>query len=558
MLSLMEASVTAGVLILTVTALRALLMHRLPKGALLALWAVVLLRLLVPVELPSPTSVYSAAERLAEPVRRAGVIVEEALDAKETKAGGARVPVPAIVWAAGAALCAAGFIAGHARGLRRYAASLPVENELVREYMAAHRIRRKVQVRYSDRVTSPLTYGVLHPVILLPKKMDWGDGERIALILTHEMAHIRRFDALSKWALALALCLHWFNPMVWVMFALANRDLELSCDEMVVRRLGPEARAPYARALVEMEERRWRLPLGSAFSRRDLEERIVAIMKTKKMTVAGVIAAVVLVAAVSVVFATNASRPKELAQTAVGVDGWDFTQIQDMMSGTAEAGTWAGEDYGLKVDPKTGRHYTQKQYDAVMGLKTAGYEKQSIASFNRAVHAAFEKGLEGEQEDSLYYAMELLLMDMDRDDPDAPFLLNTLQASLDEYSSRLDEVYRGKEHNPAFTGSAERTETADVYGEAVEIGRAEASYSFSYRILDQDGLTVGERDQFLTGFMAGVQEYLNKMDADTLYKMDEKALGDALKREMDRLGAALSNEKIKYTGAQLSCTAYRW
>lgn len=141
------------------------------------------------------------------------------------------------------------------------------------------------------------------------------------------------------------------------MYALANRDLELSCDEMVVRDLGPEARAPYARALVEMEERRWRLPLGSAFSRRDLEERIVAIMKAKKMTVAGVIAAVVLVAAVSVVFATNASRPKELAQTAVGMDGWDFTHIQDMMSGTAEAGAWAGEDYeeyGLKVALRPG------------------------------------------------------------------------------------------------------------------------------------------------------------------------------------------------------------
>ena len=71
-------------------------------------------------------------------------------------------------------------------------------------------------------------------------------------VLEHEFVHIRRFDALWKLLLLAAACAHWFNPLVWVMYVLANRDLELSCDETVVRRFGG-ARASYARVLIGME-----------------------------------------------------------------------------------------------------------------------------------------------------------------------------------------------------------------------------------------------------------------------------------------------------------------
>ena len=92
---------------------------------------------------------------------------------------------------------------------------------------------------------------------------------RLAFVLTHEMAHIRRFDALSKLLLAAAACLHWFNPLVWVMLVLANRDLELSCDAAVVRLYGAEARAPYARTLLELEARRSRfLPCAPLSTKR--------------------------------------------------------------------------------------------------------------------------------------------------------------------------------------------------------------------------------------------------------------------------------------------------
>ena len=108
----------------------------------------------------------------------------------------------------------------------------------------------------AGRISSPLTFGVLRPVILVPKKTDWTDETALRYVLEHEFVHIQRFDVLSKLLLIAAVCVHRFNPLVLVMYVLANRDLELSCDETVLRRFGGDVRAAYARVLIRMEAAR--------------------------------------------------------------------------------------------------------------------------------------------------------------------------------------------------------------------------------------------------------------------------------------------------------------
>lgn len=83
-------------------------------------------------------------------------------------------------------------------------------------------------------------------MILLPATMDRQDFATLQLVLTREWVHIRRFDALTKLLFAAALTVHWFNPLVWVLFFLGNRDLELSCDAWVLRHIGrkPQSRRP--------------------------------------------------------------------------------------------------------------------------------------------------------------------------------------------------------------------------------------------------------------------------------------------------------------------------
>ena len=414
MLSLLELSLTGGVFILAVVVVRALAMNRLPRQAFLLLWAVALARLLLPFSIPSPTSLYSAAGHLGEGFRRAGIVTAGGTDAAGAAAQEAVIPWMALLWAAGALACALCFLLPHLRGRREWNASLPVEDPFVTAWLDGHPIRRRVRVRCSDRVDSPLTYGLLRPVILLPKTLDRSDVSRLAFVLTHEMAHIRRFDALSKLLLAAAACLHWFNPLVWVMLVLANRDLELSCDAAVVRLYGAEARAPYARTLLELEARRSRfLPLCSAFNKNALEERIGAIMRSRKTSAAALAVALVLVVALTAVLATNAPRERPIA-SASGLT------IRDNGVVTAyQEGVWdsSGE---LKPDPQTGHYYTKEQYEQVAALKTEGYESLSIAEFNRTLYAALNES------EALFEAFERVLMDLPETDPLAPFLVNTV------------------------------------------------------------------------------------------------------------------------------------
>ena len=119
--------------------------------------------------------------------------------------------------------------------------------------------------------------------------------------------HIRRFDSITKLVLIAVLCVHWFNPLVWAMYILANRDIELSCDEAVVRLFGENTRAAYARTLISMEETRSGLtPLCNNFNKNAIEERITAIMKMKKTSMFSLVLAVALIVGVTTVFATSA------------------------------------------------------------------------------------------------------------------------------------------------------------------------------------------------------------------------------------------------------------
>lgn len=178
--------------------------------------------------------------------------------------------------------------------------SLPVENDFVNNWLETHRLRRSIVVRQSGRFTTPLTYGVFRPVILMPTSTKWDGIGPLQYVLAHEYMHIRRFDSVMKLVLIAAVCVHWFNPLVWVMYLFANRDIELSCDEAVVRLYGENKRGDYARTLIGMEEARSGFtPLCSNFSKNAIEERITAIMKVKRATIWAACIAVALVAGLS-------------------------------------------------------------------------------------------------------------------------------------------------------------------------------------------------------------------------------------------------------------------
>lgn len=386
-MDLLTMSLSAAVMIAAIVILRALLIDRLPKTTFLILWAVVLLRLLVPVSVPSAWSVYSllqpkqqsiqtvqeestvlpqvepvvsqpsaittepvtpavdsaageAEEITATPARQESssptvqqsTPTEQPPQAEEKTKPAISLPVEpsALIWGVGAAALGLYFVVGYWRATREFDMSLPVEHPFCGEWLRRQKekmpLRRQIRIRQFDRIGTPLTYGVRRPTILLPNQTLEEQPKTLTYILTHEYVHIRRFDCVSKLLLSAALCLHWFNPLVWVMYILANRDLELSCDEMVLRLLGIENRSAYAMALLEMEEKRSGFgALYSAFGKNAIEERIGAIMKMKKRSLLSVVMAVVLVFTLTACLATSPVEEETSAQTASEI-AWQYNR----------------------------------------------------------------------------------------------------------------------------------------------------------------------------------------------------------------------------------------
>ena len=160
--------------------------------------------------------------------------------------------------------------------------------------------------------------------------MDWEDETGLQYILEHEFVHICRFDVIFKLLLLAAVCVHWFDPLVWVMYVLANRDIELSCDETVVHHFGSGTRASYAKVLIRMEETRSGFaPLCNHFSKNAMEERITAIMKTRKITVISLLLAAALVVGTVTVFATSANLEANMNDVETEVDSVSLMSYVD-------------------------------------------------------------------------------------------------------------------------------------------------------------------------------------------------------------------------------------
>ena len=326
-MSLLQMSFTGGILILAVIVIRALAINMLPKKAFNALWWISVVRLMIPFSIPFAFSVYSLMGSHAPGNG------SQAIRVLPIGASGQAASMPdsitnavstwTVVWAAGVLVCAVFFSLAYWKCRKEFQTSIPVGNDFTENWLSVHQQGRRISIRQSGRFSAPLTYGVLHPVILMPTSTKWENTDSLAYVLAHEYVHIRRFDSIRKLVLIVVLCVHWFNPLVWVMYILANRDIELSCDEAVVRFFGENTKAAYARALISMEETRSGLtPLCSSFSKNAIEERITAIMKIKKTTVFSLVLAGFIVVGTATAFATSAN-----AQQAESVGQGSGTEI---------------------------------------------------------------------------------------------------------------------------------------------------------------------------------------------------------------------------------------
>ena len=409
-MSLFQMSVAGGVLILFIVVIRALAIHRLPKTTFLALWMIAALRLLLPFSIPLPFNIHIGLDVFSDVVQElpSGNIASTLPgDSPPSYDIGTAVPSPVterisifvMLWLVGALLLVLYFSISYLRSMRKFRMSIPDNTPYIQNWLTAHQISRPLVVRSSDLISSPLTYGILHPVILLPKKLDRNDQAALKYVLTHEYVHIRRFDAITKILFAAVLCIHWFNPLVWVMYVLANRDMELSCDAWVIRMLGEKNRSSYALMLIKMEERRSGMSaLCSHLGKNAISERIEAIMKFKKTSILACAFALVLVVGATTAFATSTGAWREfdlddlnLTEGHTGtetdnmkiVDSEDIPdQVKDLDQFDLTEGQVGTQSNGMKmIDPSDTRGQILDTDDLNLVEGNVGTENSSMKMF---------------------------------------------------------------------------------------------------------------------------------------------------------------------------------
>lgn len=368
-MSLLQMSFLGTVIILLIVVLRAVLINRLPKKTFLILWWIALIRLLVPFSIKSVTSIYSLLQSIysdINPVRTAqtttflpihGNMPEIANGLSEAMVQRTEsISILSVIWLAGLLLCFGFFAVSYIKCYREFRFSLPVENDILEAWKEKHPLKRSLSIRQTETIAAPLSYGVIRPVILMPKNTEWKNIYQLRYVLEHEYVHIRRLDMLTKLIMIAAVCIHWFNPLVWVMYILFNRDLELSCDETVVRRFGMDIKSVYATALISMKEKKSGLtPLCNSFSKNAIEERIRAIMKIKKTSKFAVMISAVLVICVTGGFATSASSlekktetAQENGETTVALNEVNIREDESLSSSDVE--WWTAEEYAKWLD----------------------------------------------------------------------------------------------------------------------------------------------------------------------------------------------------------------
>lgn len=168
------------------------------------------------------------------------------------------------------------------------------------ELKGASHVRDNVYV--SDKICAPAVYGVFQPKVIVPKGYEERD---LHYILAHESAHIRRMDNLWRIVAVVSASVHWFNPLVWLFLKKFLEDTELACDESVLARCGEDEKKAYATALVDCIESR--NVFASAFGGATIRVRIDRILSYRKLSILSVISLIVFASAVGFVLLTNAS-----------------------------------------------------------------------------------------------------------------------------------------------------------------------------------------------------------------------------------------------------------
>ena len=404
----LNLAVAASWLIVVILLLRPLLKKFAPRWVLCALWAVVAVRLVCPVMLHSDLSVYRLAGDAVNangqvtyfedtgfcgdvsyrpatllPGVSTPTVTPSTVDDSAPEVSADAVVQPStpsrsvdmnllsIAWAVGIYIIVMAALAGYLSLRSAVAASIPLEGN----------------VYLCDNIKSPFILGVLRPRIYLTSGMDEAARD---CVLRHERAHLRRWDHVWKPLGFVLLAVYWYDPLVWVAYILFCRDMELACDERVIRDMAAEERAAYSQALLDCSRgRRWVAACPLAFGEVGVKTRVKAVLWYKKPGFWVSVAAVLVCIAVAVCFLTNPkgagneepnlslANYKNVATLAYQLDAVTVTQANGTVTTIPGAdlgrllstSDWTYQSAGEPDDGSDDAYYLMVQVDDYISLR---------------------------------------------------------------------------------------------------------------------------------------------------------------------------------------------
>ncbi len=326
-LKVLNMSISAGWIVLVVLLLR-LLFKKMPKWITVLLWSMVAIRLVCPFSIKSAISLIPSAQTVSPdimtqstPEINTGIpVVNDVVNpiiagsfapapAESANPLQILIPVLALCWVAGMTVLALYALISYMRIKTRVKNS-----ELLRE-----------NIYVCEKVGSPFVLGMIRPKIYLPLGMNQQDREHV---VAHETAHIYRKDHLWKPFGFLILILHWFNPLIWVAYILLCRDIELACDEKVIKELDFDGRADYSQALLNCSVGRRNIsacPL--AFGEVGVKERVKSVLNYKKPAFWLIVSAVAVIAVTALCVLTDPETDDTVLESSL--DAFLDTQIME-------------------------------------------------------------------------------------------------------------------------------------------------------------------------------------------------------------------------------------
>lgn len=331
-LHVVNGSISASWLVLAVLLAR-LVLKRAPKWAHVLLWGIVGVRLIFPFSLESALSLIPSAETIsptiltdATPRVYTGfpnlnqsinpVLTQATASAPDAAPNLLEIwlPVLAVLWFFGMAGLLGWSAVSYLRLRRRVSTAVRLEDNLYQ----------------SDTVLSPFVLGLMHPRIYLPFCLD---QDTMHHVVAHERAHIQRRDHWWKPLGFVLLSVYWFNPLLWLAYLLLCRDIELACDEKVVRGMEPQQRADYSQALLSCSVRHPTIaacPL--AFGEVGVKQRVKSVLRYQRPTVLAVAASVVVCVLVGVFFLTDPPIPRGFPMQGHNVADLDPQEITEQIA----------------------------------------------------------------------------------------------------------------------------------------------------------------------------------------------------------------------------------